>query len=64
MPGKELPKKPVEMPTPGKVPEIYPDDVPESPVMPEEQPAIIPDEAPFETPATEVPQSLVGSRGY
>lgn len=59
MPGEKLPKKPVEMPTPGKVPEIYPDAVPESPVMPEEEPAIIPVEAPSVTPPDEVPRSGV-----
>ncbi len=59
MPGEKLPKKPVEMPAPGKAPEIYPDDVPESPVMPEEEPAIIPVEAPSVTPPDEVPRSGV-----
>jgi len=55
MPGKELPEIPVEMPKPDKVPEIYPNDVPESPILPDEKPAIIPVEDPSETPPNEFP---------
>lgn len=52
------PGKPVEIPGPGKHPEIKPPADPEEPlVIPEEDPEIIPDEDPFETPLPyEIPE--------
>ncbi len=58
MPKKEnQPKQPVEVPPPpGKNIESDPDRVPELPQLPDEEPDIIPDEDPFETPPYEVPE--------
>lgn len=51
------PPKPVEVPpAPGINIESDPDRLPELPQMPDEDPDIIPDEEPFETPPYEVPK--------
>ncbi|MBP6023436.1 hypothetical protein [Ferruginibacter sp.] len=55
MQKKKQPTKPVEVPAPGKYPEINPDAIPDSPALPDEDPDIIPDEDPYETPPYEVP---------
>jgi len=49
------PRKPSEIPSPGKQPEIKPSADPEEPIVPEEDPDTIPDENPFETPPYEIP---------
>lgn len=46
---------PFEIPSPGIIPEIEPPFDPEEPFVPEEDPDLIPDEDPFETPPYEVP---------
>lgn len=52
MPIKKQPGKPIETPFPGKYPEVIPPIDPEEPLfVPVEDPDIIPDEDPFETPA-------------
>ncbi|MFN5422423.1 MAG: hypothetical protein ACK5AO_04075 [bacterium] len=53
------PKKPVTIPEvtpPDKTPEVEPLVDPEEPLVPEEDPDIIPEEKPFETPPYEVPE--------
>lgn len=60
MPTKKQPRKPIETPLPGKVPEIEPVFDPEEPIIPEEDPDIIPDEDPFVTPPYEVPPPAEG----
>ncbi len=61
MSPKKQPGKPMEMPAPGKHPEMEPPFDPESPVIPEEDPEIIPDEDPFETPPPfEIPPPAEG----
>ncbi len=60
MPKKTQPKEPIEIPVPERNPEINPEDIPESPVLPEEDPDIIPDEASFITPPYEVPPPAEG----
>ena len=59
MPNKKQPGKPFEIPSPEKHPEIEPAD-PEEPIIPEEDPDIIPDENPFETPPYEIPPPAEG----
>lgn len=54
MPKKKQDPKPAEIPAPA-TPEVRPGDVPEYPVLPEEDPDVIPDDDPFETPPNEVP---------
>ena len=49
------PDKPLEIPSPEKHPEINPVIDPEEPIVPIEDPDIIPDEDPFETPPYEIP---------
>lgn len=56
MDKKKKADKPVEVPSPGKYIEVNPDEIPESPALPEEDPEIIPDEDPFETPPYEIPE--------
>ena len=52
-------KKPADpqpgLPYPGKRPEIDPDTVPDNPVITGDEPDIIPDDDPFETPPEDVP---------
>ena len=55
MPKKIKPDKPFEIPSPQKQPEINPVVDPEEPIVPIEDPDIIPDEDPFETPPYEIP---------
>jgi hypothetical protein len=55
MAKKKQPDKPFEIPSPGKLPEIKPSVDPEEPLIPEENPDIIPDEDPFETTPDEIP---------
>ena len=57
MPKKKPAIPPEEIPAPGKHPhpEVFPEEVPEAPVTPEEEPDIIPDDDPFETPPFEIP---------
>jgi len=51
------PGKPTEIPAPGKLPEILPVFDPEEPMIPVEDPDIIPDEDPFENPPPfEIPE--------
>jgi hypothetical protein len=47
--------KPVELPVPGVQPEIKPLVDPEDPILPHEDPDIIPWENPFESPPSEIP---------
>lgn len=56
MPKEKQPTKPAEINPPGKLPEIAPPVDPEDPVIPVEDPDIIPDEDPFENPPYEIPQ--------
>ena len=56
MPKEKQPGAPPEIKLPGKLPEIEPPVDPEDPVIPIEDPVIIPDEAPFENPPTEIPE--------
>jgi hypothetical protein len=56
MPKKVNPSTPVEVPKPEPEPVIYPDDIPDMPLPPEELPDIIPDEEPFITPPYEIPE--------
>jgi len=52
---KQVPT-PIEIPPPGKAPEIIPPLDPEEPIIvPELDPDIVPDERPFETPPFEMP---------
>lgn len=60
MPKKIVPGQPVEYPSPGKHPEIQEPVDPEEPIIPEEDPDIIPDEDPFENPPYEVPPPAEG----
>ncbi|WP_460551083.1 hypothetical protein [Ferruginibacter profundus] len=53
---KKLPVKPVEIPVPKEKPEIELPIDPEAPLIPEEDPDIIPEENPFETPPFELPE--------
>jgi hypothetical protein len=46
---------PLEFPVPEPQPELNPNVDPEDPILPEEDPEIIPWEDPFETPPYEVP---------
>ena len=55
MPKKIKPDKPFEIPSPQKHPEINPVIDPEEPIAPIEDPDVIPDEDPFETPPYEIP---------
>lgn len=55
MATKKTPERPNEFPAPDKHPEIIQPIDPEDPVMPIEDPEIIPDEDPFETPPYEIP---------
>ena len=50
MSTKKQPGKPIEIPTPGKLPDMEPPFDPEDPVIPVEDPEIVPHEDPFETP--------------
>lgn len=56
IPGKEKPFRPLEIPVPEKKPEIPVPADPEEPLIPVEDPEIIPDEDPFENPPYEVPE--------
>ncbi len=49
-------EKPTEVPSPWKQPEIDRPSEPEEPLIPIEDPDIIPDEDPFETPPEEMPE--------
>ncbi len=60
MPKKIQPGKPFEIPSPEKHPEINLPAEPEEPIVHEEDPDIIPDEDPFETPAYEIPSPAEG----
>jgi hypothetical protein len=61
MEKKKQPPKPIEIPKPGKSPEIIPPIDPEEPlVQPETDPDIIPDEIPFEIPPFELPAPAEG----
>lgn len=55
MEKKKIPGKPIEIPSPDNHPEIIQPFDPEDPVMPIEDPDIIPDEDPYETPPYEIP---------
>lgn len=55
MAKKIKPDRPIEMPSPEKDPEIILPFDPEDPIIPLEDPDIIPDEDPFETPPYEIP---------
>ncbi|MFI5137127.1 MAG: hypothetical protein ACHQIM_04815 [Sphingobacteriales bacterium] len=55
MAKQNTPEKPIEIPQPEKEPEIKPPDYPEEPVIPAENPDLVPYEAPFETPPYETP---------
>jgi hypothetical protein len=55
MPKKTYPAVPAEAPGLSPNPHIGEDIIPEAPLMPGEDPDIIPDEDPFETPPTEMP---------
>jgi hypothetical protein len=52
----KMPKKkqPNEIPSPGKIPEVKPDAIPENPVIPEEEPSV-PGKDPDEKPPDEIP---------
>lgn len=50
MPKKIQPENPFEIPAPGTNPEIKPRVTPEYPDFPEEEPDIIPEDDPRETP--------------
>lgn len=57
MAKKQQPGRPIEIPSPGKFPEMEPPLDPEDPVIPVEDPDIIADEDPFENPPSfEVPE--------
>ena len=56
MPKKLKPISPIEIPSPDKNREYDPDYIPEIPVLPVEEPDLIPDEDPFETPPYELPE--------
>ncbi len=56
MPTKKKPGMPSEIPAPHKQPDISEPTDPEEPIIPKEDPDIIPDEEPFETPPYEIPQ--------
>jgi len=56
MPTKKIPGQPIEIPSPAKHPEIRLPVDPEEPVVPVEDPDIIPDEDPFENPPYEIPE--------
>lgn len=61
MSTKKQPGKPLEIPPPEKNPERVPPFDPEDPVLPAEDPEIIPDEDPFETPPPfEIPPPAEG----
>ena len=60
MPKKEQPGKPFEIPLPEKLPEIELPVDPEDPIIPMEDPDIIPDENPFITPPDEMPAPAEG----
>jgi hypothetical protein len=61
MAKKKDPGIPVEKPAPSKAPDIEQPFDPEEPILPpEEDPDIIPDEDPFETPPYEVPPPAEG----
>jgi hypothetical protein len=60
MPTKKQPGKPIETPPPGKNPEIIQPLDPEEPIIPEDDPDMIPDEDPFVTPPFEVPPPAEG----
>ena len=55
MEKKTQPAKPAEIPLPEQHPETQMPIDPEEPLTPEENPDIIPDENPFETPPYELP---------
>ncbi|HTQ63850.1 MAG TPA: hypothetical protein VMI12_03585 [Puia sp.] len=57
MPTKKKPEAPSEPPSP----EIKPVKEPENPVAPEEDPDMIPDKEPVETPPYEIPPPGEGS---
>ena len=56
IPKKKIPDKAIEIPTPKKEPDITVPIDPEGPSIPNEDPEIIPEENPFETPPFEVPK--------
>jgi hypothetical protein len=60
MPRKIDPGIPTEKPALPKHPEIEEPFDPEEPIIPQEDPDIIPDEEPFETPPYEVPPPAEG----
>ncbi|HSC38626.1 MAG TPA: hypothetical protein VLD19_12165 [Chitinophagaceae bacterium] len=55
MPKKQPLPQPHEVPVHPEKPEIKPGEEPGLPALPEEDPDIIPDDDPFETPPYEVP---------
>ena len=56
MPNKKKPDKSIEIPMPKKEPEIILPLDPEDPSIPTEDPDILPEENPFETPPFEIPE--------
>ena len=55
MAKKIQPEEPIGVPAPRRDPEVYPEEIPETPLLPAEEPDVIPQEDPFETPPYEVP---------
>jgi hypothetical protein len=55
MAKKIQPEEPIGVPPLRRDPEVYPEEIPEAPVLPAEEPDVIPQEDPFETPPYEVP---------
>ncbi len=56
MPAKKQQINPIEIPLPGKHPEIELPVDPEEAIIPVEDPDMIPDENPFESPPYEIPE--------
>jgi hypothetical protein len=56
VPGKKPEKPDPEIPKPMHEPGPFPVEEPELPMLPDEQPDIIPEEDPYETPPYEVPE--------
>ncbi|MEO7311227.1 MAG: hypothetical protein ABIX01_12570 [Chitinophagaceae bacterium] len=54
-PGKNDPEIPPETPAPDQKPETEQPFDPKEPTLPMEEPDVIPDENPFETPPSELP---------
>jgi hypothetical protein len=60
MTTKKQQDKPVDIPAPDKHPEIIQPVDPDETVIPVEDPDVIPDEDPFETPPYEIPAPAEG----